>query len=234
VPALVLADRQKAGRGRQGRTWESDHPGGLWVSLVEAGGPSAALLPLVAGLAVLRAAAELLGEPCGGTLTLKWPNDVYAQGAKMAGVLCEALGDQVVVGIGVNVNQILEDLPVGLAVAPTSLRHLKGAPVARGELLQAVVGHWRELRKTLQKDEVDKEGPRLPSDLVAELNDRSAVLGRSVAVRGTARHSNGRLGPVDDDGATGGRILPDGALSYEWAGRTSVLIAGSVRILGHR
>ncbi len=234
VPALVLADRQTAGRGRQGRSWQSDDPGGLWLSLVEARGRSAALLPLVAGLAVLEAAEELLGKPWAGTLTLKWPNDVYADGGKLAGILCEALGDRVVVGIGVNVNQTLEALPVGLDVPPTSLLHLGGSPVARGKLLQAIVVRWRELRRSLSEDGVGGEAPLLPPGLVAELNKRSAVVGRPVAVRGMARHSNGRLGAVDDEGATGGLILPDGALTYGSEGRTSALVAGSVRILGHR
>ena len=93
----LVAERQTAGRGRQGRAWVSP-PGNLCASgLVElrAGDPPASTLALVAGLAVV----EALGV---SGLSLKWPNDVLAGNAKLAGVLLERQNDAVVIGVGVN------------------------------------------------------------------------------------------------------------------------------------
>ena len=98
----LIADRQTGGRGRQGRQWSDGRGNFMGSTIVHAGrnSPPAASLALVAGLAV-RAAVE----PCVSQdkrLTLKWPNDLLVDGAKLAGILLERTGDSVVVGIGVN------------------------------------------------------------------------------------------------------------------------------------
>ncbi|QNE04374.1 biotin--[acetyl-CoA-carboxylase] ligase [Croceicoccus marinus] len=101
----LVADRQVAGRGRLGREWQ-DGAGnfmGSTVVAIGAGDPPAHTLALVAGVAVHRAAAELLPDAAG--LTLKWPNDLLLDGAKLAGILLERRGDHVVVGVGVNLVQ---------------------------------------------------------------------------------------------------------------------------------
>lgn len=105
--AWLVADRQSAGHGRHGRSW-SDGAGnfmGSTVVNIRTGDPPAASLALVAGLAVHSVVAEAVGQD--RQIELKWPNDVLAGGAKLAGVLLEREGQWVVVGIGVN-----------LAVAP--------------------------------------------------------------------------------------------------------------------
>jgi BirA family transcriptional regulator, biotin operon repressor / biotin---[acetyl-CoA-carboxylase] ligase len=93
----LVAERQTAGRGRQGREWASP-PGNLYASgLVELrpNDPPPPTLALVAGLAV----AEVLGM---SRVLLKWPNDVLAASAKLAGILLERQNDAVVIGVGVN------------------------------------------------------------------------------------------------------------------------------------
>jgi BirA family transcriptional regulator, biotin operon repressor / biotin---[acetyl-CoA-carboxylase] ligase len=93
----LIAERQTAGRGRQGREWASP-PGNLYASgLVELrpNDPPPPTLALVAGLAV----AEVLGM---SRVWLKWPNDVLAASAKLAGILLERQNDAVVIGVGVN------------------------------------------------------------------------------------------------------------------------------------
>lgn len=100
--AWLVADRQEAGRGRQGRAW-LDGPGNFMGSTALAIGPDDPPLPslsFVAALAVYRAAAQFCAEP--GALSLKWPNDVLLAGAKLAGILLERAGDHAVIGIGVN------------------------------------------------------------------------------------------------------------------------------------
>lgn len=97
APVLVVADRQDAGRGRSGRRWlEADR--GLYASLAFAPSsepPEWPVIPLLAGLA---ARAALDGSP-----GLKWPNDLLGDdGRKVGGILAEAAGGVVVVGLGVN------------------------------------------------------------------------------------------------------------------------------------
>lgn len=98
----LIADRQTAGRGRQGREW-FDGTGNFMGSTIvrpAAADPAASSLPFLAGLAVYEAVLALLPAP--GALQLKWPNDLMLKGAKLAGILLEAQGDAVIVGIGVN------------------------------------------------------------------------------------------------------------------------------------
>lgn len=101
----LVAERQTAGRGRQGRAW-FDGAGNFMGSTVvrlAPGDPPAASFALAAGLAVYEAVLPLLSDP--RPLQLKWPNDVTYAGAKLAGILLEREGEALVVGIGVNLAQ---------------------------------------------------------------------------------------------------------------------------------
>ena len=101
--AWLVARRQTAGRGRQGREW-FDGAGNFMGSTVVAvceGGPPPASLSFVAALAVRDACAAVVGEAA--PLALKWPNDVMLDGGKLSGILLEMVGGHIIVGIGVNV-----------------------------------------------------------------------------------------------------------------------------------
>lgn len=98
----LVADRQSAGRGRQGRAW-LDGTGNFMGSTVVHGGagdPPLPSLALVAGLAVHSAVSALLPLPL--RPEIKWPNDVLVGRAKLAGILLESAGQGVIVGVGVN------------------------------------------------------------------------------------------------------------------------------------
>lgn len=107
----LAAESQTAGRGRRGRTWHSALGASLTFSLLWRFDKSAgelAGLSLVVGLAILRALHDVGLRDADG-VGLKWPNDIVADGAKLAGILIETQGDMlgptaVVIGIGVNVN----------------------------------------------------------------------------------------------------------------------------------
>jgi BirA family biotin operon repressor/biotin-[acetyl-CoA-carboxylase] ligase len=110
--SVVLADAQTAGRGRQGRAWRST-PGNLHLSVLlrPRGLPGTwTRLPLLAGLAV----AEALAGP-GVDPRVKWPNDVWIGGRKVAGVLVESASsgsgiESAVIGVGVNVASVPDGL----------------------------------------------------------------------------------------------------------------------------
>ncbi|MXO90337.1 biotin--[acetyl-CoA-carboxylase] ligase [Pontixanthobacter aquaemixtae] len=98
----LVADRQSAGRGRQGRDWfdgSGNFMGSTVVHLAQ-GDPAGATLALLTGLAVYEACLPLVPDP--SAMSLKWPNDVLIGRAKLAGILLEGQGNSVVVGIGVN------------------------------------------------------------------------------------------------------------------------------------
>jgi len=98
----LVADRQNAGRGRQGRDWFDGTGNFMGSTIVRLSprDPSPATLALVTGVAVHEAVLPLLAEA--SALTLKWPNDLLYAGAKLAGILLERQDDAIVVGIGVN------------------------------------------------------------------------------------------------------------------------------------
>lgn len=112
---VIWAKRQTAGRGRRGRAWMSE-PGNLFVSLVmrpDVDMLAAAQLSFVAALAVADAVQPLPGR---GHVTLKWPNDVLIDGAKVSGILLEGssaggVTDGVVIGIGINIASHPPDTP---------------------------------------------------------------------------------------------------------------------------
>lgn len=116
----LIADRQTAGKGRQGRQW-FDGAGNFMGSTLVRLNPrdvQPATLALVAGLAVYGAVLPLLPDPTG--LRLKWPNDLLLGGAKLAGILLEREGDAVIVGMGVNL-AAAPDLPDRETIALAAL-----------------------------------------------------------------------------------------------------------------
>ena len=98
----LVADRQTAGRGRQGREWfdGSGNFMGSTVVHVSPQDPPAHSLALVAGIAVYEALLPHCPNP--SALMLKWPNDVLLNRAKLSGILLEGAGGAVIIGIGIN------------------------------------------------------------------------------------------------------------------------------------
>jgi BirA family biotin operon repressor/biotin-[acetyl-CoA-carboxylase] ligase len=132
--AVAVAEEQTEGRGRLGRKWVS--PPGVSVLcsiLLEPPVPSHRLpeLSLVAG----EACAEAISSVPGLEPKIKLPNDILIGGRKAAGILAEAREGRVVLGIGINVNVPLDQLPVETDPPATSLLVETGAEVDRAQLL---------------------------------------------------------------------------------------------------
>ncbi len=185
--AVLVAEAQSAGRGRMGRQWVSQPGAALTFSVLlrPASVPRASRgwLPLLAGVAVVSAVrAETTVEAW-----LKWPNDVQANGAKLAGILAEQAGDAVVVGTGINVSSGRDELPVPTA---TSLA-LEGADLGAGALLVSVLGELERWYRAW----AGARGDAAASGLHQEYQRLCGTLGRQVrvslpggaAVTGTAR-----------------------------------------------
>jgi BirA family biotin operon repressor/biotin-[acetyl-CoA-carboxylase] ligase len=105
---LVIANQQTAGRGRGGKSWQSSPGVGLWLTLVERPTDASGLgvLSLRVGLAAAEALDRFAAEP----IRVKWPNDLYIDRSKLAGILVEARWREqavewVAIGMGINVKQ---------------------------------------------------------------------------------------------------------------------------------
>jgi BirA family transcriptional regulator, biotin operon repressor / biotin---[acetyl-CoA-carboxylase] ligase len=163
---LILADAQTAGRGRHGRSWTSEPGAGIWLTLIERPADRSALdvLSLRIGLGIAESLEPLIGEP----LRLKWPNDVYRGGGKLAGILVEARWrgadlDWVAIGVGVNVRA-----PHGQARAAG----LDATRVSRNEALYAIVPALRKAAGRL--------GPLSEGELEA-FGERDMARGRRIS-----------------------------------------------------
>jgi BirA family transcriptional regulator, biotin operon repressor / biotin---[acetyl-CoA-carboxylase] ligase len=175
---VLVAEAQTAGRGRMGRRWVSPPRSALTFSVLLRPGVPAALLgwmPLLAGVAV----ASALRGTAGVDARLKWPNDVLAGDAKLAGILAERWGEAIVVGTGINVFQRRDELAV-----PTATSLFLTAPAAgtgmRERLLTAVLGELARWYRAW----LDQPHPGDPDGcgLREEYLRRSGTVGAAVTV----------------------------------------------------
>lgn len=205
----LRADRQTAGRGRQGRAWSSPtgNFSGSTVVRVRPVDPVAASLALVAAVALHEAVAAF--HPA-AAMQLKWPNDLLLRDAKLAGILLERADDAVVVGIGVNLAHH-PDLPD----RPATSLAAAGVPVAVEPFARALadafarwLGRWRG------------EGM---SSVRARWLDRAHPVGTALTVRVPGGGSiEGLFDGLDADGALILRLA---------SGERRVIHAGDVFIL---
>jgi BirA family biotin operon repressor/biotin-[acetyl-CoA-carboxylase] ligase len=139
--AVVIAEEQTSGRGRQGRPWYAPPQSSIMFSVILKPKLAPDQLPRVTMLGAL-AVADTLRPLFGDDCALKWPNDVLIRGKKVCGILAEAtwIGDQlaaVILGIGINVRVNFEGM--NLIYAATSLEAELGRPVNRLDLLQTLL-----------------------------------------------------------------------------------------------
>lgn len=193
----VVADRQRAGRGRMGRTWLSPAGVNLLVSVglrLDLPAERAWWLAAGAALAMRSVAQDAVGPRA--DLAVRWPNDlVTGEGLKVAGLLVETEveGARVawaVIGMGMNVNWRRAEMPSDIAVGATSLADLAGGPIDRlallGDLLAAL----------------DDEVSRIEAGSSPQVRFQSAswLTGREIEVETPAGRLTGVAGAITDSG----------------------------------
>ncbi|HWA69060.1 MAG TPA: biotin--[acetyl-CoA-carboxylase] ligase [Rhizomicrobium sp.] len=135
-PVWILAERQTAGRGRRGRSWQSGQ-GNLAATLLLTPPRDFAQLSFAAALAVADLAAHFAPQ---ARIAVKWPNDVLAEGRKLAGILLESGPGWLAIGIGINLAQF----PEGTEFPATALARFV-TPPPPGEALSVLAvrfAHW--------------------------------------------------------------------------------------------
>ncbi|MEQ8846418.1 biotin--[acetyl-CoA-carboxylase] ligase [Botrimarina sp.] len=212
LPALVVADRQTAGRGRGANRWWAS-AGALTFSLLinpERHGivPSRqGLLAIATGLAVIDAVRETTGL----SARLKWPNDVLLDGKKLAGVLIEAVGpERWIVGVGANVENRLGAAPPEIRARAVTLAEAPGAGKA-AVLESCLTAFGRRIAQIASGD----------PELIGFARSRCALTGVQVKVVDGNRTIAGECHGLAEDGAL--LLYADGA--------TTAMTAGSVERL---
>ena len=183
--AVVTAAEQMAGRGRRGRGWTA--PAGkalLYSAILRPLDERHHLLPLAVPLAVCDAVESLAPLAC----RVKWPNDVWIEERKLAGVLIEAHPPRwAVIGIGLNISIGPEELPTDLRWPATSVGHGVGVAAALAAV-NASLTDWVEAPS---------------SRVLAKYAERDALRGRKVAWEGGpsgSERGRGRADGIDEAG----------------------------------
>lgn len=188
---LVITNEQTTGRGRRGNAWSSRKGNDLTFSLMHR--PEGTLqswyrLALVAASAVLGTLREE-----GMEAEVKWPNDLWIQGKKCAGILVETTGEWAVVGIGINVNGGLEK---EADAGRTTLESEKRNRLVREELLEQILARYFSLMS---------EGSF--AEAIAKVAPFFALSGQEISYRvGKEKHS----AKVQGVGPHGGLLLESG------------------------
>ncbi|MCF7855180.1 MAG: biotin--[acetyl-CoA-carboxylase] ligase [Candidatus Pacebacteria bacterium] len=195
---VIIADQQTGGRGRMERTWFSPPGKNLYLSIIlrpdvpPAAGPGISLVAALAGVRSISAVCPALSP------RIKWPNDIYLQQAKVAGILCDMKSEvdrihYLVLGVGMNVNITADEFPVDIRDRATSLRSHLSQDIDRSALAAAFL----VALDTLYAVWLD----RGVHPLLGELMERSVLLGRRVSISGPRGPLRGIALRFADDGA---------------------------------
>jgi BirA family biotin operon repressor/biotin-[acetyl-CoA-carboxylase] ligase len=236
---VVTAAEQTAGRGRQGRTWTAPpNKALLYSAILRPLDKRHLLLPLAVPLAVCEAAEELRpGIEC----QIKWPNDIWVEGRKLAGVLIEAKPQDgwAVIGIGLNLSISTSEFPSELRDTAVSL--FDPSAGSRGEVwgVPREAAHRREIpaAKPLQHSERSASGANLGTspDLLPTPLTAAAVLNRHLAAWVTADRADTLAAWRSRDALRGREISwQDGegiADGIEDSGDLVVVAAGGDRVV---
>lgn len=189
---VIIAEHQRAGRGRRDRIWVSPARAGITMSLIFRPETVSPWL----GIAVAAGAAEGLGDVADVDIALKWPNDLLLHERKCGGVIAEVNDGVVIVGLGLNISTESSELPVESA---TSLA-LEGVHIDREVATKAVL---RAIKRAVDRD---------PAQLRSDYLGRLSTLGRQVRVITAAGSFEGRAESIDDQGQliVGGRSFAVG------------------------
>ena len=219
---LAVADKQTAGRGRRGRSWDSPSGSSIYMSLLlrpKIEPDQAPMLTLVMALSVAEGIMDC-GDSCGNPdVKIKWPNDIVYQGKKLCGILTEMSADMdqihyVIVGIGINVQ--MTDFPKEIQNTATSLKLVTGKTLLRNELLAKVLEEFEVLYEQFVSAESLKNLKAEYESRLANKDNRVNVLAPSGAWQGIC------LG-----------IKEDGALLVQREdGKVEEVIAGEVSVRG--
>jgi BirA family biotin operon repressor/biotin-[acetyl-CoA-carboxylase] ligase len=217
---IIVADEQTKGRGRLGRKWHSPPNTGIYVSIILRPKFKPEFAP---GLSIMTAVAlaDTIDSYIPGKVKIKWPNDILINKKKVSGILTELSSEKdkinfVIVGVGINVNNKVEDFPDELKDIITSIRRVKRAKVNRVEFLQKFLLKFEKEYENYRKS-------RLKS-CHKKIRRYSSLINTEVSLMHNRKKIKGRALDIDKNGA----------LVVEIDGVATVINSGEVTIIKDR
>ncbi len=152
---IIITDNQFQGQGRNGHSWFMGPGKGIAISIIltdKIDKNKALLIPLVTGIGLIKALKSFEIKA-----SLKWPNDIFVKEKKLGGILCESKlsknsVDQLVIGIGLNINEIEADFPKELKSSATSCRMITEKPLQREIIIAKILYHIESQLKMIKDD----------------------------------------------------------------------------------
>ena len=193
---VVVAETQTGGRGRRGRSWHSPPETGIYLSTLlkpDLELSKISIITLLAGVAAILTINEFSNQ----NAYLKWPNDILIDSKKVCGLLCEIIKknrelDGVIIGIGINVNQIPEQFPEHLKNIATSIRIVNGFPIDRLAVIQSFLTNLdREYQTYLNEGE---------SPVINKWSLNTKLFGKKVSIKHGSNVTTGSAMRLDELG----------------------------------
>jgi BirA family biotin operon repressor/biotin-[acetyl-CoA-carboxylase] ligase len=194
---VVITDRQRKGRGRRDRTWQSPPFQDLLFSLILRPGGEVKPVPALS-LVFSLTVSEILSAVIGRNIQVKWPNDVVCEGRKLCGILAESTvrsgrPDFLVAGLGVNINTRLEEFSPELRNLAASCRTLSGRDWDRLELLARLLDSLENSYTTFQSGGFEP--------FIQAYRRRLTVLEKQISFEQGGRVATARVEDVNPDGS---------------------------------
>lgn len=193
---IVLARKQTAGRGRQGRLWQSPLDAGIYASFLLRPTCKKEDIPLYT-LALGVAASQAILSVTGVEVGLKWVNDLVIGPKKLGGILAELTGSQtppaLVLGIGINIDLRQEDIPDELAHQIEWLTHIAGTPIDANHLVAELAFQLEDLSNRITAGDKDH--------VLNAWRKHSVTLGKQVQVLSTEGNKEGTAIDINENGA---------------------------------
>ena len=216
---VVIAETQTAGRGRMARPWESAQGTGIWMSIIvrpDVTPQQASSYTLVVAVAVSKAIKTLYKnvEPA-----IKWPNDLLINGKKCTGILTEMQAEAdcvqaLLVGIGINANQVEADFSPEIADIATSLRLAAGEEINRAALVATILQYLEQYTEIFVKEGF--------TSIKKAWEQASCTIGRRIEVTTIREQFEGIASGITDEGVL--QLTQDN-------GTVRTIYSGDVRIL---
>jgi BirA family biotin operon repressor/biotin-[acetyl-CoA-carboxylase] ligase len=193
---VVFAEVQNAGKGRLNREWFSPK-GGLWFSIIlrpNIKPKEATIMTLMAGVAVCKTLFKIYNL----NANIKWPNDVLIGNKKVCGILTEMRTregniDHLILGIGINANFDLKELPEDIRAFSTTMKHEIGKEVSLEKLLPELLIEMDECYNILNSGQ--------PNRIINQWKEMSETLGKKITITNVKETIEGVALDIDDNGA---------------------------------
>ena len=190
---VVVSETQHSGRGRRGREWHSPK-GGIYISFILKPNISPERAPQITLLSSVALVETLNSMKSKMNAKIKWPNDILISGRKISGILTELSSDMekinyVVVGIGINLNTDLEDLPEKAA----SLKVEMGQEISVKLFLKSFFEHYDTVYQEYLDNGIDQ--------IIEKWKKNSDTLGKNVKIIGINETYDGLAKDIDENGA---------------------------------